>query len=183
MVTAWKPIFAAIVIFVAGVLTGSFTIDLTTPQPARAFPRDFSADRHNQNNGQRPGSRVDGQLQWLMKRMQRDLNLSDKQTQKIQAAFKESRDEMKTAINELQPQMRASTEKLKDKLRGDLTEKQIEKFSKYLRPHNPRERFKGGSGKRPPSARGENRPRRGERYRDKRNTGQEKDSVIENSIN
>ena len=43
MVTAWKPILAAIVIFVAGVLTGSFTIDLTTPKPARAFPRDFSA--------------------------------------------------------------------------------------------------------------------------------------------
>ena len=183
MVTAWKPILAAFIIFVAGVLTGSFVIDFTTPQPARAFPREFSPDRHKQDIGQRPGARVEGQLQWLMRRMQRDLKLSDNQTKKIQAAFKESREEMKTAFDELHPRLRESTEKLKDKLRGDLTEEQIERFSKYLRPPNPRDRFKAGPGKRPPGARGENRPRRGDRLRDKRNSEQKQDSVIDNSIN
>ena len=109
----------------------------------------------------------------------------DEQTKKIQTAFKESREEMKSAFDDLQPRLRASTEKLKDKLRGDLTEEQIEKFSKYLRPGptNPRDRFKAGPGKRPSGARGENRPRRGERLRDKRNSEQKQDSVIDNSIN
>ncbi len=183
MVTTWKPILAAIIIFVAGVLTGSFVGDFTTPQPARAFPRDFSSDRQKQNIEHRPGARVEGQLQWLMRRMQQDLKLSDEQTEKIQVAFKESREEMKTAFDELHPRLRESTEKLKDKLRGDLTEEQIEKFSKYLRPPNPRDRFKMGSGKRPPGVRGENRPRRGERLRDKRNSEQKQDPVIDNSIN
>ncbi len=186
MVNAWKPIFAAFIIFAAGVVTGIFVLDSTTPEPVRAFPRDFS-ERHSRHHAeqQRPGSRVEGQLQWLMRRIQRDLDLTDEQTKKIQTAFKESREEMKSAFDDLQPRLRASTEKLKDKLRGDLTEEQIEKFSKYLRPGptNPRDRFKAGPGKRPSGARGENRPRRGERLRDKRNSEQKQDSVIYNSIN
>ena len=185
MVTAWKPILAAIIIFVAGVLTGSFVVNFTMPQPARAFPRDFSPDRQKQNSTHRAGDRVEGQLQWLMRRMQRDLKLSDEQAEKIQVAFKESREEMKTAFDELQPRLRASTEKLKDKLRGDLTEQQIEKFSKYLRPGPPnsRDRFKVGPGKRPQGVRGEARPRRGERLRDSRNSEQKQDSLIKKSIN
>jgi len=178
MVTAWKPILAAIIIFVAGGLTGSFIVDFSTPEPARAFPRELSQDTQKQNNRHRPGARVEGQLEWLMRRMQRDLKLSDNQTEKIQAAFKESREEMKTAFDELQPRLRASTEKLKEKLRGDLTEEQIEKFSKYLRPPNSRDRFKAGPGKRPPGVRGENRPRRGDRLRNLRNPDHNQDSVI-----
>ena len=38
MVNAWKPVLAAIVIFAAGVVTGSLVLDVATPQPARAFP-------------------------------------------------------------------------------------------------------------------------------------------------
>ena len=68
---------------------------------------------------------------------------------------------------------------------SDLTEQQIEKFSKYLRPGPPnsRDRFKVGPGKRPQGARGETRPRRGERLRDNRNSGQKQDSLIKKSIN
>ena len=77
---------------------------------------------------------MEGQLNWLMRRIQRDLKLTDEQTAKVEAAFKESREEMNVAFEELRPRLRASTEKLKDNLRGDLTEEQIEKFSKYLRP-------------------------------------------------
>jgi len=183
MVNAWKPILAAVVIFTAGVVTGALLSDVATPQPARAFPRNFSHDRNQHGAEQRHGSRMEGQLDWLMRRIQRDLKLTDEQTEKVEAAFMQSREDMKLAFEELRPRLRASTEKLKDKLRGDLTEEQIEKFSKYLRPPNPRDRFKMGSGKRPPGVRGENRPRRGERLRDKRNSEQKQDPVIDNSIN
>ena len=55
--------------------------------------------------------------------------------------------------------MRASTEKLKEALRDDLSEEQIAKFEKYLRPEAMRERFKGGPGFRN-GKNGDKRPRR-----------------------
>ena len=166
MVNAWKPVLAAIVIFAAGVVTGSLVLDVATPQPARAFPRTFNPDRNHHGAEHRHGSRMEGQLNWLMRRIQRDLKLTDKQTAKVEGAFKESREEMKVAFEELRPRLRASTEKLKDKLRGDLTEEQIEKFSKYLRPPSSRDRFKGAPSKRPQGSRGEDRTHRGPRSRE-----------------
>jgi len=108
---------------------------------------------------------MEGQLNWLMKRIQRDLKLTDEQIAKVESAFKASREEMKLAFGELRPRMHASTEKLKEKLRGDLTEEQLAKFEKYLRPPTSRGRFKGGPGGRPGSGsrdgkNGDNRPRR-----------------------
>ena len=142
MVNAWKPILAAVVIFTAGVVTGGFVVDFGAPKPPRAFPR----ERGPRNAEHPPGSRMEGQLNWLMKRIQRDLKLTDEQVAKVESAFKASREEMKLAFEELRPRMHASTEKLKEKLRGDLTEEQLAKFEKYLRPPASRDRFRGGPG-------------------------------------
>ena len=159
MVNAWKPILAAVVIFGAGVVTGSFVVDPGASRPHRAFPR----ERGPRNAEHPPGSRMEGQLNWLMKRIQRDLKLTDEQVTKVESAFKASREEMKLAFEELRPRMHASTEKLKEKLRGDLTEEQLAKFEKYLRP--PVSRDHRGPGGRPGSGfrkgkNGDNRPRR-----------------------
>ena len=159
MVNAWKPILAAVVIFAAGVVTGGFVVDFGAPKPPRAFPR----ERGPQNAEHPPGSRMEGQLNWLMKRIQRDLKLTDEQVAKVESAFKASREEMKLAFEELRPRMHASTEKLKEKLRGDLTEEQLAKFEKYLRPPGSRDRFRGGPDGRPGFRNGKNgdkRPRR-----------------------
>ena len=142
MVNAWKPILAAVVIFAAGVVTGGFVVDFGAPKPPRAFPR----ERGPRNAEHPPGSRMEGQLNWLMKRIQRDLKLTDEQVAKVESAFKASREEMKLAFEELRPRMHASTEKLKEKLRGDLTEEQLAKFEKYLRPPASRDRFRVGPG-------------------------------------
>ncbi|HCV99189.1 MAG TPA: hypothetical protein DGJ56_07830, partial [Verrucomicrobiales bacterium] len=98
---------------------------------------------------------------------------------------KESREEMKVAFEELRPRLRDSTEKLKDKLRGDLTEEQIEKFSKYLRPPTSRDRFKGGPSKRSPGSRGDDLTRRGPRSREHRRPENkvEVDPILEKPIN
>ena len=158
MVNAWKPILAAVVIFAAGVVTGGFVVDFGAPKPPRAFPR----ERGPRNAEHPPGSRMEGQLNWLMKRIQRDLKLTDEQVAKVESAFKASREEMKLAFEELRPRMHASTEKLKEKLRGDLTEEQLAKFEKYLRP--PVSRDHRGPGGRPGSGfrkgkNGDKRPR------------------------
>jgi len=164
MVNAWKPILAAVVIFAAGVVTGNFMVDRGESKPPRAFPRQSPREHGPRNTEHRPGSRMEGQLNWLMKRIQRDLKLSDEQAAKVESAFKVSREEMKTCWEEMQPRIRASTAKLKETLRGDLTEEQIAKFEKYLRPPaTMRERFKGGPGGRPGFRNGKNgekRPRR-----------------------
>ena len=156
MVNAWKPILAAVVIFAAGVVTGNFMVDRGESKPPRAFPRE-----HGPRNAEhRPGSRMEGQLDWLMKRIQRDLQLTDAQAVKVESAFKASREEVKTYWEEMRPRMRASTEKLKQTLRGDLTEEQIAKFEKYLRPPAMRERFKGSSSGRPGFRNGKNGDKR-----------------------
>ena len=163
MVNAWKPILAAIVIFAAGVVTGVFVVDHHKTKPPRAFPQQFPREHGSRNTEHRPGSRMDGQLDWLMKRIQRDLQLTDTKAAKVESAFKASREEMKTSWEEIRPRMRASTEKLKDRLRGDLTEEQLQKFEKYLRPPTSRDRFKGGPRGRPGLRNGKNgdrRPRR-----------------------
>jgi len=159
VVNAWKPILAAAVIFAAGVVTGGFVVDFGEPESPRAFPR----ERGPRNTERGPGSRTEGQLNWLMKRIQRDLKLTDKQAATVESAFKASREEMKLTFEELRPRMRASTEKLKEKLRGDLTEEQLAKFEKYLGPKASRDHR--GPGGRSGSAfrkgkNGDNRPRR-----------------------
>ena len=107
MVNAWKPILAAVVIFAAGVVTGNFMEDRGESKPPRAFPRE-----HGPRNAEhRPGSRMEGQLNWLMKRIQRDLHLNDAQAAKVESAFKASREEVKLCWEEMRPRMRASTEK------------------------------------------------------------------------
>ena len=159
MVNAWKPILAAVVSFAAGVVTGNFMEDRGESKPPRAFPRE-----HGPRNAEhRPGSRMEGQLNWLMKRIQRDLHLNDAQAAKVESAFKASREEVKLCWEEMRPRMRASTEKLKETLRGDLTAEQNAKYEKFLRPPAMRERFKGGPGGRPGFRNGKNgekRPRR-----------------------
>ena len=156
MVNAWKPILAAVVIFAAGVVTGNFMVDRGESKPPRAFPRE-----HGPRNAEhRPGSRMEGQLNWLMKRIQRDLHLNDAQAAKVESAFKASREEMKLCWEEMRPRMRASTEKLKETLRGDLTEEQIAKFEKFLRPPAMRERFKGSPSGRPGFRNGKNSDKR-----------------------
>ena len=155
MVNAWKPILAAVVIFAAGVVTGGFVVDFGAPKPPRAFPR----ERGPRNAEHPSGSRMEGQLNWLMKRIQRDLKLTDEQVAKVESAFKASREEMKLAFEELRPRMHASTEKLKEKLRGDLTEEQLAKFEKYLRPPASRDRFRGGPDGRPGFRNGQRKKR------------------------
>ncbi|MBT4227077.1 MAG: hypothetical protein HOD74_05855 [Verrucomicrobia bacterium] len=70
---------------------------------------------------------------------------------------------MKLTFEKLRPRMRASTEKLKEKLRGDLTEEQLAKFEKYLGPKASRDHRgpggRSGSGFRK-GKNGDNRPRR-----------------------
>ena len=168
---------AAIVIFAAGVVTGGLVLDVATPQPARAFPRTFNPDRNHHGAEHRHGSRMEGQLNWLMRRIQRDLKLTDKQTAKVEAAFKESREEMRVAFEELRPRLRASTEKLKDKLRGDLTEEQIEIF-KYLRP--PHRVTDSRCPSKRPQGQGEDRTRRGPRSREHKG---EAKPILEKPIN
>ena len=70
-------------------------------------------------------------MYWLMKRSQRDLKLTDKQAATVESACKASREEMNLASEELRPRMHASTEKLKEKLRGDLTEEQLAQYEIY----------------------------------------------------
>ena len=134
-------------------------VDFGALKSLRAFP----PDRSPRNAERGPGSRTEGQLNWLMKRIQRDLKLTDKQAATVESAFKASREEMKLTFEELRPRMRDSTEKLKEKLRGDLTEEQLAKFEKYLGPKASRDHRgpggRSGSGFRK-GKNGDNRPRR-----------------------
>jgi len=149
MVKAWKPILAALVIFAAGVVTGGLTTKLREPAKGRpVFPVEGLPPHPA------PGQRMDGQLHFLMRRVQRDLNLTEEQAGHVKKTFEGSRERMRSFWEEMKPRMRQETEAMREQLQTHLTEEQLEKFNKYLRrhdPNNPRNRWerRGPRGSRP----------------------------------
>ena len=149
MVKAWKPILAALVIFGAGVMTGRLTTKLREPANSNPIFPVEGLPAHPA-----PGQRMDRQLDFLMRRVQRDLDLTDKQAGHVKKAFEGSRERMRSFWEEMKPRMRQETKAMREQLQTYLTEEQLEKFNKYLRrhdPNNPRNRWerRGSRGSRP----------------------------------
>jgi Spy/CpxP family protein refolding chaperone len=124
-VNTWKPLLAALVIFGAGVITGGFTVNLRRQPPA---PR-WTA------TGQEPtrpwlNARLAGQQGELFRRMERQLDLTAEQRQRIEAIVKESQGRIRALAEDLAPRTREELRRMREKLREELTPEQRRKFEK-----------------------------------------------------
>jgi Spy/CpxP family protein refolding chaperone len=134
-VKPWKVILATLVIFVAGMVTGGLAIKHFQPLPAttKAPP---SLQRFD-----------------LLRRMEKRLDLTPAQQERIEQIVRESQERTKKAWDQVRPIIRDEFQRVQDRIREELTPVQRKEFEKLLT--EPRDRRRQDS----PSVRGDrNKP-------------------------
>ncbi len=138
MVTSWKIIVATLVIYTAGLITGTFLNDLRSndrpqlrkdPMPRGPRMHDFI---------QRFGTRLD---------------LTDTQKTNITQILKSSQERMNVLMKEMHPKIDAEFTQVNSEIKGHLTEKQAAQFDEIMKnrrnqgPGGPRRGFGNGPGR------------------------------------
>jgi Spy/CpxP family protein refolding chaperone len=125
-VNSWKVILAAVVIFGAGVVTGGLVVN-------HALRKDSSAPAAA---GAAGPATVPGQTQArdLLRKMDRELNLSAAQRERIQKLISESQEHTKALWKPVAPQMARETQSLCEGIRLELTPEQSKKFDEIIKP-------------------------------------------------
>lgn len=154
---AWKVILAALVIYVAGIVTGNFASGL-----AKGTPEESQGE---QSARPRPPRMHD-----LVRRMESRLHLESEQTVQVREIVEASQERMRTLMDELRPKFETESQSMRLEIEALLTEEQLAKFDEVfersgIRPsrgpggRGPGGRGQGGGGGR----RGEGRFDRGSR--------------------
>ena len=123
---AWKVILATLVIFAAGLVTGSFLAKGSKPllptQPIRPDPAP--------------------PVPWIVQErflqtLQRELSLTAEQTARLKAVFADSRERMHILMDLINPELQAEKREVAERIRGELTPEQLIKFEQLLKhPHS-----------------------------------------------
>ena len=137
----WKVILATIVIFVAGLVTGALVVwhsgnlFSTTSQHQPASPRPVPVVSPG-------GLRLE-----LLRRMQRDLNLTTNQHEQIDKILKESQERSRKIMEPVAPQIREELARTRDEFRAVLTPEQQKRFDDLLKhqPHRPDQQHRPGT--------------------------------------
>jgi len=147
-VNTWKVIFATMVIFGTGVVTGGLLVRYSSrPVPgtrvvARVAPTSPG------------GMRVE-----FLRRMERELELSPDQHDRVDRIIKESQERTRRILEPVSPQMREEMDRAKDRFRGVLTQQQQGRFDELVkqqqRPHEKARRDRPPEGGGLPTATGE----------------------------
>jgi Spy/CpxP family protein refolding chaperone len=126
MVSLWKPIAAAVVIFSAGFATGN----LMAPLRSGAKPKDPAWDHEQRFRPFGPGARrpeMPGPRDWVEK-LATELNLTAIQRERIEALLKESQERMKAMADEMAPRTREEFHRTRELIRKELTPDQQSKY-------------------------------------------------------
>ena len=130
----WKAIFAAIVIFGAGVVTGGTLLwrlhsnSLATSRP--------TAESASSGQFSSPGG-----MRWeFLRRVQRELDLTPEQRERIDKILKESQERTRKLMEPIAPEFHAESKRTKEEFRAVLTPEQQVRFDELLKlQHRPRE--------------------------------------------
>jgi hypothetical protein len=131
-VSTWKVILATIVIFAAGLVTGS----VLTWRLQRALVHPQRTSRPNLAPS--PG----GVRFEFLRRAQRDLNLSAEQRERVDKLLKDSQERTHLIMSPVSPQLRAELQRTKEEFRDILNPQQQQRFDEMLKksvkPREPR---------------------------------------------
>jgi len=136
-VNTWKVIFATMIIFGAGVVTGGLLVRHTTIVPAKS-PRAGGG-----TNGWRPVystmapalTRVE-----FLRRAERDLNLTHDQKEQADKIITASQERTRKLLEPISPQIRDELQQTKDQFRALLNSDQQTRFDQMLKQQgHPRE--------------------------------------------
>lgn len=129
------------VIFVAGLITGALVVWHSE--------RLFSTPAQHPSSAPHPGPAISpyGLRLDLLRRMQRDLNLTIDQHEQIDKILKESQERSKKIMEPVAPQIREELEHTREEFRNVLTPEQRAKFDDLLKhqPRRPDQQHRSGS--------------------------------------
>ena len=149
--SAWKPILAALVIFAAGVVTGGLTVGLRRqtvgPRWATSSPdlprrvvvgdgikRPPEGSRWATSSPDLPRpwltQRLAAQQGDLFRRIEKHLELTPEQRQRLEAIMRESQERIRALADDLAPRTREELRRMREKIREELTPEQRRKFEK-----------------------------------------------------
>lgn len=124
MVNTWKPIFAALVIFAAGMVTGALTTIVAWPTKTTAASRP-------------PLGGFRGVRNEFVDRMQRELYLNSEQREKVERILKESHERTRKLWESIAPQAQAEQKRVREEIKGILTTEQQAKFDNSFKMRGP----------------------------------------------
>ena len=113
----WKVILATLVIFVAGMVTGGLAVKHFQPLPATTAATKAPANLQRYD---------------LLRRMEKRLDLTPAQQERIEQIVRESQERTKKAWEQVRPIIRDEFQRVQDRIRGELTPVQEQKFEKLL---------------------------------------------------
>ena len=140
----WKVILATLVIFGAGVVTGSlFNRQCTKLICNVGKPAAPAAESTTNTNrvGMPPPAQIPGMRKDFVKRMDLELHLSPEQREKIDKIMAEGQEHIKKLWDTISPECHATWEATQEKIRAELTEAQKVQFVEFMK--NPRKKLPG----------------------------------------
>lgn len=123
----WKVIFATIVIFGAGVVTGALVVKYSAQTPV-----------HQSRQGSSGGNRIQpisagGIRIEFLRRVERDLNLTPDQREQIDKIISASQERSKKLMEPIQPKIREELQQTKEQFRAVLNPEQKIRFDELLK--------------------------------------------------
>jgi hypothetical protein len=136
-VNTWKAIFAALVIFGAGVVTGNVLNRITSKTPAPAI-----APRAGTHPSSQPLSLEQLRKVELMGRVQKDLELTPEQHARIEKIIGDAQERIRDLWDEVAPDIHDEYDDVQKKLCSELTADQKKRFYELIKqqqqhPHKP----------------------------------------------
>lgn len=135
----WKAIGAALVLFLAGVLSGAMGQRLLHSRVANAVaspPRPFPGG---------PPAPWTGQRMSFIERLTKDLELSPEQATEVDRLMKESQEHMRKLWEPIGPLAQEEMARSREAIAAVLTEEQRVKMEEMFKRHGPGRRGGGGS--------------------------------------
>lgn len=129
----WKVILATLVIYSAGILTGTLLTTALRPVAASRPPTPVPVY---------PGGDIFQQR--FLDRLKNEVELTPEQIQRLEMVFKESRERMKTWWEIIGPEMQAEIQDVRDRIRLELTPEQREQFEKLIKKRHQAPPSKAG---------------------------------------
>jgi Spy/CpxP family protein refolding chaperone len=123
-VNTWKVIFATVIIFGAGVVTGGLLVKYSAPTP--------SHPQHAQVNRVQPISAGGIRIEFL-RRVERDLNLTSGQREQIDKILTASQERSKKLMEPITPKIREELQQTREQFRAVLNPEQKTRFDELLK--------------------------------------------------
>jgi len=146
-VNAWKVILSTLVIFIAGVVTGGLLVTFSSSmvfQALRNQPKPPNSANPNPNSNANAAAIQNNPFfarnRDLLRRMDRELELTPEQHQHIETIMADFQERTKTLWKPIAPQMNKEMQLVRNEIRDQLTPEQKKKYDGFKQPRPGQER-------------------------------------------